>query len=146
MSYDIRLTHPATGETLMLDEPHQLIGGTYALGGTRECWLNVTYNYSHIFRRIMGPDGIRMIYGKTGAESAPLLRAAAEVLADDACENYWVATEGNVKKALLDLATLGRATAARSLERGLARRGKPIYTVGANTRTEGRDDEYATST
>ena len=106
MSYDIRLTDPATGETLMLEDKHTLSGGTYALGGTRECWLNVTYNYGHIFRRIMGPNGIRVLYGKTGAETAPLLRAAAEVLAEDTCENYWVATEGNVRRALLDLATL----------------------------------------
>ena len=106
MSYDIRLTDPATGETLMLDKNHTLAGGTYALGGTRECWLNVTYNYGHIFRRIMGEEGIRTLYGLTGAASLSLLQAAAAKLHTDEHEDYWAATEGNARKALLDLATL----------------------------------------
>lgn len=46
MSYDIELCDPITGVALELDAPHQMRGGTYALGGTREAHLNVTYNYS----------------------------------------------------------------------------------------------------
>ncbi len=38
MSY---LNDPVTGEVLQLDSAHQMTGGTYALGGTMECWLNV---------------------------------------------------------------------------------------------------------
>lgn len=44
MSYDIRLCDPVTHETLEVDSPHLMAGGTYALGGTTELWLNVTYN------------------------------------------------------------------------------------------------------
>jgi hypothetical protein len=40
MSYDIRLIDPITKETLELEEPHNLRGGTYAMGGTPEAWLN----------------------------------------------------------------------------------------------------------
>lgn len=44
MSYDISLCDPITGETLETESNHMMIGGTFAVGGTRELWLNVTYN------------------------------------------------------------------------------------------------------
>ena len=44
MSYDISLCNPITGETLETESTHMMIGGTFAVGGTRELWLNVTYN------------------------------------------------------------------------------------------------------
>ena len=46
MSYDISLREPVSGEQVYFDEPHQMNGGTYALGGTTEAWLNITYNYA----------------------------------------------------------------------------------------------------
>ena len=62
MSYDIRIKRH-DGTAVQLRERHNCTGGTYALGGTREAWLNVTYNYSSIFHRLLGEDGIRTIYG-----------------------------------------------------------------------------------
>lgn len=106
MSYDIELRCPVTGETLEADSPHHLRGGTYAVGGTMELALNVTYNYANIFRRVLGDNGIRTIYGMTGAASLPLLRAAADQLGDDVDDDYWKPTEGNAKRALLGLAAL----------------------------------------
>ena len=103
MSYDIYLKDPVTGETLEADAPHQIRGGTYAMGGTTELWLNVTYNYGAHFRRVLGDDGIRSIYGKTGAESIPMLKDAMAQLADDVDDDYWKATEGNAKQALAGL-------------------------------------------
>ena len=44
----------------------------------------------------------------TGAESIPVLEAAASRLADDATGNYWDDTEGNAKRALLQLVALAR--------------------------------------
>ena len=44
----------------------------------------------------------------TGAESIPVLEAAASRLADDATGNYWDATEGNAKRALLQLVALAK--------------------------------------
>lgn len=105
MSYDIELTDPVTGKTLELDAPHQMKGGTYALGGTTEMRLNVTYNYAPHFRAV-GPQGIRSIYGKTGAESIPMLDMAIALLGDDVHEDYWKPTEGNAKRALLQLRAL----------------------------------------
>lgn len=54
-------------------------------------------------RRVFGKDGIRTIYGMTGAESIPIIKAAMEKLSDDVSEDYWEATEGNAKKALAGL-------------------------------------------
>lgn len=88
MSYDIRLCDPVTHETLEVDSPHLMAGGTYALGGTTELWLNVTYNYARHYH-CLGERGIREIYGKTGAESIPMLKAAALRLGDDVSDDYW---------------------------------------------------------
>lgn len=105
MSYDIRLMDPVTKDTLELDEPHAMRGGTYAIGGTRVLWLNVTYNYGSIYYKpeVLGESGIRSIYGLSGAESIPLLKKAAEALGDDVVSDYWTPTEGNAKRALIQL-------------------------------------------
>lgn len=108
MSYDICLREPVTRETIELDEPHQMRGGTYMVGGTTRAWLNITYNYGRHFRRLLGEKGIRSIYGMTGAESIPVLEGAASKLADDVSDDYWEPTEGNAKRALLQLAALAR--------------------------------------
>lgn len=113
MSYDIRLRDRETGEQVYAPVRHQLRGGTYWQGGTRELWLNVTYNYARHFRRALGTDeGIRSIYGMTGEESIPVLEAAASRLRDDESEDYWEPTEGNARRALLDLAALARMAPA----------------------------------
>ena len=108
MSYDISLVDPVTYETLEVENAHFIRGGTYALGGTTECWLNITYNYGPFFRKVLGPDGIRSIYGLSGAESIPMLKKAISELADDVSDNYWDATEGNAKKALYGLLALAQ--------------------------------------
>lgn len=106
MSYAISLVDPVTGDTAELDHLHQMKGGTYAIGGTRLAELNVTYNYGGILRRVLGPEGIRTIYGMTGAESIPVLGQAAAQLGCDVHDDYWQPTEGNVKQALLQLRAL----------------------------------------
>ena len=81
------------------DEKHQIKGGTYAVGGTTDLNLNITYNYSKHFYRIID-GGIRSLYGKTGAESIPILKSAIEKLKDDVDPDYWKPTEGNARRAL----------------------------------------------
>ena len=87
MSYDISLVEPTTRETIEFDTPHQMKGGTYALGGTSEAWLNITYNYARWYYKDgvfpnKGEDrgGIRSIYDMTGADSIPVLQHAISVL------------------------------------------------------------------
>ena len=108
MSYDIDLLDPVTKKTIELDFPHAMRGGTYALGGTTQASLNVTYNYARFFYKTMGDDGIRTLYGKTGAESIPILQSAIGQLGDDVSDNYWDDTEGNAKQALCQLLALAK--------------------------------------
>lgn len=103
MSYDIELLEPVTQKVIEFENAHQIKGGTYALGGTTEAWLNITWNYSKFYYRAFGEQGIRTIYGMTGAESIPVLKSAMEKLGDDVVDDYWASTEGNAKKALAGL-------------------------------------------
>lgn len=108
MSYDIDLVDPVTKKVLELDTPHHMRGGTYAVGGTIEASLNVTYNYSKHYSRVIGEKGIRTIYEKTAVESIPLLESAISQLGDDVSEDYWEPTEGNAKRALIQLLALAK--------------------------------------
>lgn len=103
MSYDIDLCDPVTKRVIELDNIHDIRGGTYAMGGTTEASLNITYNYGKHFYRVMGENGIRSIYGMTGAESIPVLKEAISKLGDEVDPDYWKDTEGNAKKALYGL-------------------------------------------
>ena len=108
MSYDIHLNDPVTKQTIELENPHFMRGGTYAIDGTKELSLNITYNYACVFCRPdgLGEKGIRSIYGKTGAESIPVLQKAIDALTDEVDSDYWKATEGNVKKSLYQLLSM----------------------------------------
>lgn len=111
MSYNISLCDPVTKEPLQLETNHFMAGGTFVAGGTSELWLNVTYNYGVFYRRpdVFGKNGIRSIYGKTGAESIPMFQKAIAALGNDANENdYWDATEGNAKKPLCQLLAMAQ--------------------------------------
>ena len=103
MSYDIYLREPVGGNVIEFATEHYIRGGTYAVGGTREAWLNVTYKYGKHYYRVFGVRGIRTIYGMTGAESIPVIKAAMAQLKDDVSDDYWEPTEGNAKKALAQL-------------------------------------------
>lgn len=120
MSYDIELTDPVTKEVLHVENVHQIRGGTYCMGGTTELSLNITYNYSKHFYPAFKefedqtlPEkeregGVRLLYGKTGAESIPILKAVIAKLGNDVDPDYWAATEGNAKQALLGLLAFAR--------------------------------------
>ena len=109
MSYDIKLVDPVSKQVIELAFPHFLRGGTYAVNGTEELWLNVTYNYSKFFYQFIdNKKGIRAIYGKSGAESIPILESAINNLKDDITDNYWDSTEGNAKSALIQLLTMAK--------------------------------------
>ena len=129
MSYDIYLKDRVGGNVLEFNTPHMMAGGCYQLGGTKEAWLNVTYNYSPLYRDVFEPRyfpehecaseaedgkpagylyGIRSIYGLSGAESIPVLEAAISKLGDDVSSDYWEATEGNAKSALCQLLAMAQ--------------------------------------
>ena len=118
MSYDINLKDPITKETIQFDAPHFMRGGTYAIGGTTEAWLSVTYNYAHYYYEATDKDprfahdevscyyadgtkgpieteyGIRGIYGKTGAESIPMLEDMIRRITEKyQKDGEWIETE-----------------------------------------------------
>lgn len=107
MGWDAMLTDPVTGTTLELEEPHQMRGGTYCVGGTRRAKLSVTYNYGKHYARVMR-GGLDALDGMSGAESISILTAAIEALGRDVDKNYWVASEGNARLALEQLRALAR--------------------------------------
>ena len=97
------------------------------MGGSTELSINITYNYGAILRKVINPvfapltleeaegseevenweeRGIRFLYGMTALEAIPILEEAINKLADDVSDDYWEATEGNVKSALNKLLTL----------------------------------------
>ena len=137
MSYDIYLRDRVTKETVHFDTPHQMAGGTYAVGGTTEAWLNVTYNYAQWYykdgvfpdRGEKGKDfhngltGIRSIYGLSGADSIPVLEHAIKALEsitedltekeiqeykDGGASGYWTPTRENAIRPLYQLLAMAK--------------------------------------
>ena len=108
MSHALYLTDPVSKEIVQFDSPHQMRGGTYAIGGTTAAGLNVTYNYGVHLWRVLGEGGITALYGKTGAETIPMLESAISQLGDDVSDDYWEATEGNAKQALCHLLAMAK--------------------------------------
>ena len=108
MSYDITLNDPVTKKTIEIADAHFMRGGTYAIGGTNRLWLNITYNYCNFYCRVIGENGIRTIYGMSGAESIPILEKAISALGDDVHPDYWEPTEGNAKQPLFQLLAMAK--------------------------------------
>lgn len=113
MSFGLSMRDPATGEIAIVADGHDLRGSTYVVGGNDRAELSVTYNYWEHLRRALGDErGIRLLYGMTGRDSLPVLRAAIAQLGDDVTEDYWQPTEGNTKAALKNLLLLAQACPA----------------------------------
>ena len=76
-------------------------GGTYVFGGTNDCELNVTYNYSPFFYEVF-PDneGLRWLEATSGEEAIPILKKAIRNLGIERDDDYWKATKGNAGYSL----------------------------------------------
>lgn len=109
MSYDIEIVDPVTEEVLHTpdESSHYIRGGTYAVNGTSEMWLNITYNYSNIISKAFNNElGIKYLENKSASDAIPILTKAINSLGNDVDEDYWKPTEGNVKRALHGLLAL----------------------------------------
>ena len=106
MSWDCTLVDKRTGKPLEGEAPHNFTGGTYQVGGTKELTLNITYNYGKIFRKVLGGEGLNDLSGMRGLESIRFLLNGADQLKGEPDDDYWAATEGNARKALMDLVEL----------------------------------------
>ena len=115
MSYDLYIRKKRSNRTLQLKSLHNIHGGTYAIGGTTEAHLNVTYNYGALLREsLKTKDGIYSLDKKDVKETIPILESAIKYLEETypitelPTEDYWAATPLNVKKALVDTVTLAK--------------------------------------
>ena len=81
MSWDVNLCDPVTNEVLELDSPHFMRGGTYAVDGTKEMSLNITFNYTRFYNDAF-KGGFRALDGVSAVESIPILKAAIEKIKD----------------------------------------------------------------
>lgn len=78
-------------------------GGTYAIGGTTEAEVSITYNYGGYIREAWPDDPDpeasnvlgRMLDSKRAADCIPTLERAVGILGTDADTDYWKATPGN---------------------------------------------------
>jgi hypothetical protein len=106
MSYDLYIVDD-DGNTMRLGKTtHDIMCGTYVLGGTNEAHINITYNYAPFFKTVFGDEGIRTLYGRKVSETFKPLLEAANKLHGRPADNYWESTEGNARKALIDCIAL----------------------------------------
>lgn len=113
MSHDIDLTCPCCSRPMEMRKKFT-DGGTYVWGGSDECSLNVTYNYAELYVDVFPDEGltngrISWLYGKTGAETADVLRRGVELLGTERDDDYWQATAGNAGAALGRLLSFAEA-------------------------------------
>ena len=110
MSWDVSLLHPITREVVDCGVNHGMTGGTFAIEIDEDgnympvsslLELNVTYNYSPHYYRVLDTDlGLRWLHDKTASETIPKLKEAISLLGEDVDPDYWKPTEGNARKAL----------------------------------------------
>lgn len=96
MSYDVDLVDKE-GNILQMEEAIEE-GGVYALGGSKDCSLNITYNYSQVYHLLGWRVG--MLNGHTAEDSKPMLETLVEKLGTDTFGDYWAPTPGNAGYAL----------------------------------------------
>ena len=143
MSYDIYLNNPETGEASKVNSflmtggtvPCRSVNGQLIQAEQTDAWINITYNYAKYYYAVTEGDerfahrrsvsgevdyGIRGIYGKTGAESIPLLQLMIDRIHDryiycngkllDEREtdtsDYWKPTAANAIRPLRQMISL----------------------------------------
>lgn len=71
-------------------------GGTYQLGGTTECDLNITYNYSpHYYKEFPNDEGIFWLNGQYAKNTIKELENVSMALGSRRNSDYWKSTKGN---------------------------------------------------
>lgn len=85
-------------------------GGTYVMGGSSECELNITYNYSRFYYETLdSEDGLRALNNQRAGDWIERLESAVAVLGTDRDDDYWKASAGNAGAALARLLAWARA-------------------------------------
>ncbi len=89
MSWWVHL-NDSEGNSVTVDRHAE--GGTYAMEGTTDAELNVTYNYGKHFN-------FRSLDGLSGAQAQAPLKEVIARLNGDRDPDYWSPTEGNARRA-----------------------------------------------
>lgn len=111
MSVDYSLRYDGDEWPARLAEPMGEEGGTYAVGGSEYAELNVTYNYSHVWVRVLGdefPGMVEMLHGRKAGETVPVLARLCAELPDEPGDDYWQPTPGNAGHAAALLLRMAR--------------------------------------
>ena len=110
MGYDITLCDGHSGETIRLSEPHFHQGSTFAVGGTDECWLAVTFNYNEIYANprfcpaFRGLTLYEVLHNNQAGHVIEVLERAIEQLGTQNYKaDYFAPTPGNAGHALIPL-------------------------------------------
>jgi hypothetical protein len=113
MSYDIYAINKK--EEVVSVEKNNLRGGTFAIYGTKEAHYNITFNYYDQFKKVFY-NGINDINNLRVVDTIQLLNNAKNKLGNDIYDNYWISSEGNAKKSLIDLIELAYMVLKVNLE------------------------------
>ena len=111
MGWGIRLKQ---GDHVVQTDRHTF-GSTYAVGGSTDARMSVTYNYSNQY----GQSGVQTpepwtdhggevrtdfspwwLHGRTGRETAPVLMQVVQALGTERGPDYWTSTPGNAGHAM----------------------------------------------
>lgn len=106
MSYDVYFCDPVSGEVIELNDVHFMRGGTYAINGSTVLSFNITFNYAENYAK--HNFSIKDLIGKTALEVIPEMERVIGLLGDDVSDDYWEATDGNAKRALISLLTMAK--------------------------------------
>lgn len=106
MSYYVDFCDPVSGEVIEINDKHFRCGENYVIGGSTALSFNITYNYSRNYA--VHNFSIRDLKGKTALEAIPELERVIGLLGDDVDPDYWKATDGNAKRALISLLTMAK--------------------------------------
>lgn len=106
MSYDIYFKDSVSGDTIELEAPHFMRGGTFPLDGTKELYFNITFNYDSNYKK--HDFRILDLNDKIAASMIPELKRVIGLLGDQTSDNYWKPIDGNAKQALITLLTMAQ--------------------------------------
>tara|TARA_B110001454_G_C12709532_1_gene430121 strand:+ start:814 stop:1173 length:360 start_codon:yes stop_codon:yes gene_type:complete len=96
MSYSVFLYTNDMCEKHCVSTSKIAYGGTYQLGGTTECDLNITYNYStHYYKEFPNDEGLFWLQGKYAKDTINMLEKILNNLGHRRNSDYWKSTKGN---------------------------------------------------
>ena len=104
MGYSVALVNKK-GKTIKAKDKFLEQGANYVVDGTHFLEFSITYNYALFFKKVFPKEqGLYWLQGKTIKQTKKKLEKAISLLnAASESSNYWEATEGNARKALVSL-------------------------------------------